>query len=344
MDTMIRVGVNGYGVIGKRVADAIALQSDMALIGVADAATDYRVELARERGLDLFGSTHDATAAMRSAGLGPAGELQDLLAEVDVVVDATPKHIGAANKPIYEALGIKAVFQGGEAHELTGMSFVAQANYADAVGRQLARVVSCNTTATVRVLGAFRAAGLLARARLTLIRRGTDPWESHLGGLVNTLLPEPVVPSHQGPDAQTVLPDLDIVTIAAAGPFNLAHVHFAVVEAPEPTSVDAALAALRAAPRIAMIRADHGVAAPNSVIEIARDLGRPRGDVWEVALWEDTLAVQGREIFCSYVVHNESIVVPENIDAVRALVGDEPDGGKSIAMTDGSLGLRSRLP
>lgn len=35
----IRVAVNGYGVIGKRVADAVALQSDMDLAGVVDVAT-----------------------------------------------------------------------------------------------------------------------------------------------------------------------------------------------------------------------------------------------------------------------------------------------------------------
>ena len=32
----IRVAVNGYGVIGKRVADAVRLQDDMALAGVAE--------------------------------------------------------------------------------------------------------------------------------------------------------------------------------------------------------------------------------------------------------------------------------------------------------------------
>jgi glyceraldehyde-3-phosphate dehydrogenase (NAD(P)) len=30
------VAVNGYGVIGKRVADAVVLQDDMQLAGVAD--------------------------------------------------------------------------------------------------------------------------------------------------------------------------------------------------------------------------------------------------------------------------------------------------------------------
>ncbi|WP_448656978.1 hypothetical protein [Microbacterium lacticum] len=57
------------------------------------------------------------------------------------------------------------IVQGGEAHSTTGHSFVAQANYATALGRDLTRVVSCNTTSIVRVLGALENAGLLLRAR-----------------------------------------------------------------------------------------------------------------------------------------------------------------------------------
>ena len=64
---------------------------------------------------------------------------------MDVVVDATPKRIGP-RKAAYERAGVKAIFQGGEKHELAGVSFVAQANYGEALGRDPVRVVSCNTT------------------------------------------------------------------------------------------------------------------------------------------------------------------------------------------------------
>ncbi len=46
----VRVAINGYGVIGKRVADAVAAQDDMELVGVADASFDYRLRVAAERG------------------------------------------------------------------------------------------------------------------------------------------------------------------------------------------------------------------------------------------------------------------------------------------------------
>jgi hypothetical protein len=38
----VRVVVNGYAVIGKRVADAITLQGDKELVGVADVTSDHR--------------------------------------------------------------------------------------------------------------------------------------------------------------------------------------------------------------------------------------------------------------------------------------------------------------
>lgn len=104
------------------------------------------------------------------------------------------------------------------------------------------------------------------------------------------------------------------------------------------------LDALREAPRIAFVRVSDGVVAPNSVIEIVRDLGRPRADLCEVAVWEDTLAVSGREVFLTYQVHNEAPVIPENVDAIRAVTASEPDGAKSIGLTDDALGLRKELP
>ena len=43
---MIQVGVNGYGTIGKRVADAVAAQPDMQLTGVAKTRPNYEAETA----------------------------------------------------------------------------------------------------------------------------------------------------------------------------------------------------------------------------------------------------------------------------------------------------------
>ena len=191
----------------------------------------------------------------------------------------------------------------------------------------------------MRTLTALKRAGLLKRARGTLLRRATDPWESHAGGIMNTLVPEEEIPSHQGPDAQTVDPDLDVMTMAVKVPETLAHLHCWAVQLTREAAKDEVLAALRASSRIALIRLADGLIAINAVKEFMADIGRPRDNLYEVALWEDLLTVRGSEAFYAYMVDNQAIVIPETIDAIRALTGREENPDASIARTNASLGI-----
>jgi glyceraldehyde-3-phosphate dehydrogenase (NAD(P)) len=75
----VRVAVNGYGVIGKRVAEAIRLQDDMVLSGISDVATDWRIRIATRKGFALYGATQEDAQAMKRAGLDVAGTLDDRL-------------------------------------------------------------------------------------------------------------------------------------------------------------------------------------------------------------------------------------------------------------------------
>jgi glyceraldehyde-3-phosphate dehydrogenase (NAD(P)) len=335
----VRVAVNGYGVIGKRVAHAVTLQDDMTLTGVIDVASDWRARAAVQVGMRLFAATPLAADAIRKAGLQIHGTLEDVLPAVDVIVDCTPKKIAAANVATYRERQVKYIVQGGEKHSVTGHSFVAESNYASALGLPATRVVSCNTTSIVRTLSSLKRAGLLAKARGTLLRRATDPWESHLNGIINTLVPEVSIPSHQGPDAQTVDPALDVVTMAVSVPETIGHLHYWSVQLTRAAAKEEVLEAFRTSSRIAMIRIDRGLSAINSVKELTSDIGRPHADLYEVALWEDMLTVRGDELFYAYMVDNQAIVIPETIDAIRALTGAEHDGPASIARTNASLGI-----
>jgi glyceraldehyde-3-phosphate dehydrogenase (NAD(P)) len=341
--TGIRVAVNGYGVIGKRVAAAVARQDDMSLLGVSDVATDWRARVVIASGVPLFGATSGHVIGMRSAGVDVAGTLDDLLAGADVVVDCTPKRVAAQNVDLYRRRGVRFILQGGEKHEVTGHSFVAEANYATAYEREATRVVSCNTTSIVRTLSALKRARVLRRARGTLLRRATDPWESHDSGIMNTLVPEPEIPSHQGPDAQSVDPELDVVTMAVKVPETLAHLHYWSVQMTRAASKEEVLDAFRASSRIALITTTDGLVALNTVKELMADLGRPHDNLYEVALWADMLRVQGDELFYAYMVDNQAIVIPETIDAIRALTGAVRDPAVSIAATNAALGIRTRL-
>lgn len=61
----------------------------------------------------------------------------------------------------------------------------------------------------------------------------------------------------------------------------------------------------------------------NVTADLMLEMGRPRRAMWEVVLWEDILTVEGREAYYAYQVDNQAIVIPENIDAIRAVAGRE---------------------
>ena len=220
--------------------------------------------------------------AARAAGLDVSGTLDDLLEAADIVVDCTPKHLASKNIETYRRLGIKYIVHGGEKHESTGHSFVAEANYASAVGRDCSRrIVQHNVDHSYPV--SAQTPRLAGPGTGTLLRRATDPWESHQGGIMNTVVPEPEIPSHQGPDAQSVDPDLDVVTMAVKVPETLAHLHYWSVQLTREASKDEVLDAFRTSSRIVFLRNSDGLSAINSVKELMADLGRPHDSLYECA-------------------------------------------------------------
>jgi len=110
----IRVAVNGYGVIGKRVVDAVSLQPDMELIGVSDIGSDYRVQTAVSLEIPVFAPSPENASEMSSAGIPITGSLNDLLSQTDIIADCTPKGIVAKNLSLYQEAGVKVVYQGGK--------------------------------------------------------------------------------------------------------------------------------------------------------------------------------------------------------------------------------------
>ena len=339
----IKVAINGYGVIGKRVADAVILQDDMELVGVCDIITDWRIKIAVQKGYPVFAFNADFEKQMTEAGIQVQGTLSDLINKADIIVDCTPKKIAAQNIGKYKESNLKFILQGGEKHETTGHSFSAENNYETALGRLSTRVVSCNTTSIIRTLTALKKAGLLKKARGTLLRRATDPWESHLTGIMNTLVPEKDIPSHQGPDAKSVDPELDVITVAVKVPETLSHLHYWNVQLTRKASKEEVIAAFKTSSRIALINYSDGLTANNVIKELMLSINRPYGDMYEVALWQDMLKVEGDELFYAYVVDNQAIVIPETIDAIRALIGLDKNAQHSIHKTNMSLGIQQEF-
>src|SRR5881628_3525833 len=297
-----RIAVNGYGTIGKRVADAVALQDDMRLAGVAKTKPDFEAKLAARKGYAVYAATPD----------------------------------GAAK---FEKAGVKAAWQGGEEHTLTNLSFNAAANYEDCLGASFVRVPSCNTTGLIRTLYPLDAHVGVDKVLAVMVRRATDPGDSKRGP-INAIEPELEMPSHHGPDVQSVLPDLDIHTIAVKVPTTIMHLHTLAVDLKKSADATQILDVWKRFPRVISVSGGDGVKSTAQIMEMARDLSRSRSDLYEIAVWRDGVhVVDGTRLYYFQAVHQEADVVPENVDAIRALLELEKDGRKSMEKTDRSLGI-----
>lgn len=335
------VGVVGYGVIGKRVADAVAAQPDMQLVGVADVMTSALMGIATQKGYAVFAATPDAMQAMQAADLQISGGLPDLLSQVDIVVDCTPKGIPARNLPLYEQHNVKVIVEGGEKASFAETSFSSFANYRSAWGRGRVRVVSCNTTALCRILSGLDAEFGVEDAFVTLIRRAADPARTARGP-INAIEPD-LGPSHHFPDVKTCLPHLQGYSLAVSVPQTLSHVHTLRIALRRPVTTQEIRTHFANRPRIRLMEGTRdGLFDTGQTLEFYRDLGRPRYDHPEVGVWAETIGIQGNVLSFMCEVHMESIPIPENIDAIRSMLEMEPDRWSCIRKTD--LALDRLLP
>jgi len=338
----VRVAVNGYGTIGKRVADAVAKQPDLERVGVTKSRPNFEALRAREKGFPLYLAGEGTPEAFATAGLSLAGTVHDLLSKVDVVVDASPDKVGRENRKLYEAAGVRAVFQGGEKADVAEASFSALANYSAGRGKRFLRVVSCNTTGLARAAHVLRSTWGVDHWEATLIRRGADPAESKKGP-INGILPTFHLPSHHGPDVRTIFPDLSIATTAVVVPTTLMHVHVNHVRLKQaPRDAAEVVEAFRRSPRFLLFAPWEQVDGTPQVMEYARNRGAGFGDLMENVIWEDGVRLDGRDLYFFQAIHQESIVVPESVDAIRAMFDLAKDGPESIARTDRTLGLKGR--
>ena len=51
---VVKVAINGYGTIGKRVADAVTLQDDMEIVGVTKRRPTYEAKMAVKQGFPFY--------------------------------------------------------------------------------------------------------------------------------------------------------------------------------------------------------------------------------------------------------------------------------------------------
>jgi glyceraldehyde-3-phosphate dehydrogenase (NAD(P)) len=240
-------------------------------------------------------------------------------------------------------MGKKAIFQGGEEDSVAGMSFVAQCNFEKARGKQFVRVVSCNTTGLCRTLNSLDESFGVSKARVVIARRAADPDEVSKGPIDAIVLDPISIPSHHGPDVNTVLPNFPVITMAMKAPTTHMHLHSLIVSINGKSVNDETVASkLERTPRVMLINGKKdGFKSTANIIDLARERGIPRNDIYESVIWKDSVKAIEGEVYLFMAVHQEAIVVPENVDAIRAVMGTE-NRESSMKMTNDSLAIPSK--
>ena len=337
----IKVGVAGYGTIGQRLADGVALQGDMELVGVADLAPTLAVRALKEKGMpyDLYLVDMSKKDDFAKYDIPVSGSFEDLVDKVDIMLDSAPGGIGAKNKELYLKKGVKAIFQGGEKNSVADVFFHGYANYEKGLNQSYLKLTSCNTTGLIRSVDALDRAYGIEKVAITIVRRVADPGDYHRG-LTNALQLEKA-PTHQAVDLMTIMPHVNATGILVHTPVT--HGHFITVLATardgKKITKEMALEVFQKHPRIRVVSLAEGFLGNASFFKYARDLGHTRGDMYEIGLWEDSIVESGNDIMYGIHIPQESVTIPETIDGIRAACGMQLTREEGTAMTNKYLNI-----
>lgn len=314
----IKVGVAGYGTIGQRLADGVALQGDMELVGVADLAPTLAIRALKEKGMpyDLYLVDGADKAQFDALNIPTKGSFNDLIDKVDIMLDSSPGGVGAKNKEIYAAKGVKAIFQGGEKNSVADVFFHGYANYEKGLDKDYLKLTSCNTTGLIRAVDCLDRAFGIEKVAITIIRRVADPGDYHRG-LTNALQIDKA-PSHQAVDLMTIMPHVNATGILVHTPVTHGHIITVLATGKTKITKEMALAEFQKHPRIRVVSIAEGFMGNASLFKYARDLGNPRGDMYEIGLWEDSIVESGDDIMFAINIPQESVTIPETMDGIRA--------------------------
>jgi glyceraldehyde-3-phosphate dehydrogenase (NAD(P)) len=329
------VAVIGYGVIGRRVASGLRAQPDMEPAGVVVRGAGPPAIAVALRGHSLFGSDGRACDELARAGLECAGDTDDLLARSGAVVDCGPSRTAEARLDAYRAAEIPVALGGGEPADLAEATVCSSANYDDARGRSVVRVASCNVTGLVRLLAPLQRHFGVRGAGAALIRCAADPNKGSKGVVDGVELR--TARSHHAEDVRRIIPGIDLHTQALSVPMTQGHVAMMTIELSREVALDDLVDLYSSTPRVLLDwRESDSTGAAGAR---AARAGRERGDWPEVLLYARSLATRRARLHLTAAIHMESIVIPDTIDCVRAMVDPGSDAAASLRTTDQALGL-----
>jgi glyceraldehyde-3-phosphate dehydrogenase (NAD(P)) len=321
---MVKVFINGYGNIGRRIATAFSQDKEIQFIGVGKYSVDNRVKDAVDRNFPLYVPAN-MVSKFKEKGFPVSGNISNAIIESDIVIDAAKDGYGYDNKVnLYEPLNKAAIFQGGE--DSTGVKKVAdvihnsRVNYKDMFKKKYVIQGSCNVSGMGRILQPMieKYGSEIERYDVTLIRRSADLEDLKE---VKDSIEWDKNPHHQD-DVKSFLPTVNLYVEAYKVPSRMMHLHQMTVRfksaAPDKESF------------LDIYEKEFGVAilsnarGTGDIRKKAIDLGFEHGDTNMVHIHSDTIRTQDDTLKLLYSDDQTGMVIPENYLLFQSMLYGRP--------------------
>jgi glyceraldehyde-3-phosphate dehydrogenase (NAD(P)) len=175
---LVKVFINGYGNIGRRIASALSHDKEFQFIGVSKYTPDEKMREALEQNFSVF-VPEDKLTSFKDYKI--SGTVKEAIQQSDIVIDAAKDGAGYDNKVnYYIPMGKPAIFQGGEdrygERSVADMIHNSRVNYEKSFDKKYVIQGSCNVTGLGRIMQPLieKYGDSVRRFDATLIRRWAD--------------------------------------------------------------------------------------------------------------------------------------------------------------------------
>lgn len=321
---LVKVFVNGYGNIGRRLATSFSGDKEIQFIGVAKYSADEKTREALESKYDVYVPEHNLKQFSDNK-YEVSGTVEEAVKQSDIIIDAAKEGEGFENKKrLYEPMKKAAIFQGGEercgARSVGDMIHNSRVNYAKAVGKMYVIQGSCNVSGMGRIMQplAERFGNEIERYDVTIVRRWADLEDSKE---VKDSIEWDREPHHQE-DVKDFMPAANLFVEAYKVPSRMMHLHQMLIrfKTKAPTK-DSVIEAFSKEFGVAILNSAKGSA---DVRNKALMLGFQHGDTNMVHIHEEVLRVQDDILKILYTDDQTGMVIPENHLLLQSMVFGRP--------------------
>jgi glyceraldehyde-3-phosphate dehydrogenase (NAD(P)) len=309
---MVKVFINGFGNIGRRVASALSRDREIELVGIGKYSIDERLTEAVEKNFPIY-VPKNSSSKFKDAGFSVSGTIRDGVSDSDIVIDAAKDGLGFDNKiDLYVPLNKPAIFQGGEdrigSKKVADLIHNSRVNFKDMVGKKYVIQGSCNVSGIGRIMQPMieKYGKQIERYDITLIRRWADLEDKKI---VKDSIEWDQNPHHQE-DVKSFIPQAKLYIDAYKVPSRMMHVHQMTVRFKETApEIDSFLEIYKNEFGVAILR---NVSGTGDIRRKAMDLGFEFGDTNMVHIHSDATRKQGDTLKIVYSDDQTGMVIPEN--------------------------------